>query len=73
MIFCNCIGRTWLTTYRGPLWIHASAKSPRKEEIEEACSLFRLMIDDKKIKFPNKFPLGMLYRFKVILKIKFYF
>lgn len=53
-------GRSWFTTHRGPLWIHASAKSPRKEEIQEACTLFRLMLDDKSVQFPDHYPLGCI-------------
>ena len=26
-------GREWVTTYKGPLWIHAGAKKPEPEEI----------------------------------------
>ena len=26
-------GREWLTKYRGPLWVHATSKKPKPEEI----------------------------------------
>ena len=28
-------GRMWATTYKGPLWIHAGAKKPTTDEINQ--------------------------------------
>jgi len=53
-------GRSWPTMHRGPLYIHASAKSPRKEEIQEACALFKLMLGNNQAHFPDSYPLGCI-------------
>ncbi|CAG9327415.1 unnamed protein product [Blepharisma stoltei] len=55
-------GRNWSTDYRGPLWIHASARRPTPEDIAAVESFYTNLYGNApdKPSFPDKYPTGVL-------------
>lgn len=54
-------GREWCTDYRGPLWIHASAKKPSEQEIESVEAQYKhLYASSNAPSFPQSYPTGVL-------------
>lgn len=52
-------GRVWDTDYRGPLWIHAGAKVPDKETIENVENQYRKLYQGVDLPpFPTTYPTG---------------
>ncbi|XP_023222179.1 activating signal cointegrator 1-like [Centruroides sculpturatus] len=53
-------GRTWYTSHRGRLWIHAGAKVPTQQEILQLENSTRIIKGASYIKFPEQYPTGCL-------------
>lgn len=56
-------GREWGTDFRGPLWIHASAKKPSDEDIEAVENQYRQLYMRTGVsmpEFPHAYPTGVL-------------
>lgn len=54
-------GRSWSATYRGPLWIASSRKTPTKDSIALAEGTYGTMIDESvRPPFPSSYPTGCL-------------
>lgn len=57
-------GRTWSTDHRGPLWIHAAAKVPEREEIERVEAWYRQVYAiggfEGELRFPEHYPTSTL-------------
>jgi hypothetical protein len=53
-------GRSWPSSYKGPLWIHAAAKKPSEEEIKEVESQYSELFFPDRPAFPSRYPTGVL-------------
>lgn len=53
-------GRSWYTTYRGRLWIHAAAKPPTSEDISTVVGIFQKITEGQPVRFPDQYPTGCL-------------
>ncbi|CAN7992698.1 unnamed protein product [Ixodes hexagonus] len=53
-------GRSWYTTYRGRLWIHAAAKPPTSEDISTVVGIFQKITQGQSVRFPEQYPTGCL-------------
>lgn len=49
-------GRTWYSSHRGRLWIHAASKVPTQQEIEEVVRFYQLQKGMKAHEFPPLYP-----------------
>ena len=52
-------GRSWYTSHRGRLWIHAAAKQPDTETITELETFYRSRTNDE-LDFPSEYPTSVL-------------
>lgn len=53
-------GRMWYSSHRGRLWIAAAAKTPTPEEISQLEDMYRVLLKDKNLPFPQHYPSGCL-------------
>ncbi|KAK2718806.1 hypothetical protein QYM36_005971 [Artemia franciscana] len=53
-------GRTWYSTHRGRLWIASAVKAPTQQEIKELENLYRHILKDENLVFPEAYPTGCL-------------
>ncbi|GMH43356.1 hypothetical protein BSKO_11278 [Bryopsis sp. KO-2023] len=55
-------GRSWTTKLRGRLWIHATQKVPKREEIDELETFYRTLFEmlGQEVVFPEHYPSGVL-------------
>lgn len=51
--------RSWDTSYRGPLWIHAGSTQPEESKILEVEQQFQEFYKEK-LELPNKYPISCL-------------
>jgi hypothetical protein len=51
--------RSWDSSYRGPLWIHAGSTQPEQSKILEVEQQFEHFYKQK-LEFPNKYPTSSL-------------
>lgn len=53
-------GRTWYSSVRGRLWIHAASRQASEQEIEDLKRFYVNYYGDKSIAFPNSYPTSCL-------------
>ncbi|CAF0837268.1 unnamed protein product [Rotaria sordida] len=53
-------GRSWYTSHRGRLWIHAAAKEPDQETILHMEEFYKARNNDNEIDFPTEYPTSVL-------------
>ncbi|XP_064475016.1 activating signal cointegrator 1-like [Ornithodoros turicata] len=53
-------GRSWFTSYRGRLWIHAGARQPSQEDVTEVLDYYKSATKGQDVKFPEEYPTGCL-------------
>lgn len=61
-------GRTWYSSHRGRLWIHAASKVPSTEEITSLEQQYRLLVNQN-IKFPQTYPTKVLLGYVTVLDV----
>ncbi|XP_068241758.1 activating signal cointegrator 1 [Palaemon carinicauda] len=53
-------GRSWYSSHRGRLWIAAAAKQPTPQEISQLEQMYRVLLKNEYINFPQHYPAGCL-------------
>ncbi|ALC49402.1 CG11710 [Drosophila busckii] len=53
-------GRVWYSEHRGRLWIASTTKEPRAEDISQLEEFYRVLYNDKNLKFPTSYPTSSL-------------
>jgi len=53
-------GRTWYSSHRGKLWIHAASKVPTEQEVEQLQTFYELHSGVKAYQFPPYYPTSCL-------------
>jgi len=53
-------GRSWYTSHRGRLWIHAAAKEPDPDVIAQMEQFYRSRAPDEQFDFPTEYPTSVL-------------
>jgi len=53
-------GRTWYSSHRGKLWIHAASKVPTQQEVEQLQTFYELHSGIKPYQYPPHYPTSCL-------------
>ncbi|XP_063984542.1 activating signal cointegrator 1 [Diachasmimorpha longicaudata] len=61
-------GRTWYSSHRGRLWIHAASKTPSTEEISTLENRYRVLVAEN-LKFPQNYPTKVLLGYVTVLDV----
>ncbi|XP_011301424.1 activating signal cointegrator 1 [Fopius arisanus] len=61
-------GRTWYSSHRGRLWIHAASKTPSTEEVSSLEHRYRVLVNQN-IKFPKEYPTKVLLGYVTVVDV----
>lgn len=62
-------GRTWYSSHRGRLWIHAASRAPVTEEVATIEHSYKVLLNNEGINFPQTYNTSCLIGFVTIVDV----